>query len=94
MVGLGHLNNFTTIRLGDDRTHAWVQGSAALSIRATASALAPLNNGLPSKDPLLYGKAMRLRPTSISKRPFDLGILCLAIGYLRWAIAVFVYLFT
>ena len=88
MVGLGHINNFTTIRLGDDRTHAWVQGSAALSIRANASALAPLNNGLPSKDPLLYGKAMRLRlrPTSIPKRPFDLVLLTLVL-------AVLVYLF-
>ena len=92
MVGLGHLNNFTAIRLGDDRTHAWVQGSAALSIRATASALAPLSNGLPRKDPLLYGKAMRWRLSrkSIPKR----WLYYLAIGYFVWAIAVFVYLVT
>ena len=38
---------------------------------------------------LAYGKAMRLRlrPTSIPKRPFDLVLLCLVI-------AVLVYLFT
>jgi hypothetical protein len=46
-------------------------------------------NGLPRKDPLLYDEAMRLRlrPTSIPKRPFDLVLLCLVI-------AVLVYLFT
>ena len=45
--------------------------------------------GLSEKDPLAYDKAMRLRlrPTSIPKRPFDLVLLCLVI-------AVLVYLFT
>ena len=43
MVGLGHINNFATIRLWDDVTYVWVQPSAALSIRAANYKLAPLS---------------------------------------------------
>ena len=43
MVGLGHINNFAAIGLWDDITYVWVQPSAALSIRATTSTLAPFS---------------------------------------------------